>query len=94
MTTIEYGDQAIYLCDIACAFVEEMTAEQWSEVLTIGLNQALDREDPLVVLFHGWYTGDTEQYDYWEPFVGFLDEVAAHDGVFVTTSELVDLYAD
>jgi len=94
MTTIEYNGKGIYLCDIACANVEEMTAAQWSEALSMGLRQAIEREEPLVALFHGWYTGDTETYDYWEPFVGLLDEVTAHGGVFVTTNELVDLYGD
>ena len=49
---------------------------------------------PLVVLLHGWYTGDVEHYDYWQPFVDLLDEVTARNGVFVTTNELVDLYAE
>lgn len=94
ITTVEYHDHTIYLCDIACANVEEMTGLQWSEALSIGLDQALEREQPLVVLLHGWHTGDADQYDYWQPFVDLLDDVAAHEGIFVTTHELVDLYAE
>lgn len=91
VTTVEYQGKDFYLCDIACAFVEEMTADQWAEALNIGLQQAVERQEPLVVIFHGWYTGDTEQYDYWQPFVDFLDDAAAV-GTFVSTQELVDMY--
>ena len=41
LTTIEYHGQQIYLCDIACAFVDEMTADQWAEALSIGLAQCV-----------------------------------------------------
>jgi peptidoglycan/xylan/chitin deacetylase (PgdA/CDA1 family) len=94
ITTIEYNDHGVYLCDIACANLEEMSGEQWSGALSTALDQTLQGEEPLVVLFHGWYTGDSEQYDYWQPFVDFLDEAAAHDAVFVSTNELVDLYVE
>jgi peptidoglycan/xylan/chitin deacetylase (PgdA/CDA1 family) len=93
LTTIEYKGKRIYLCDIACALVEEMTADEWSEALRIGLAQCVERQEPMALILHGWYTGDTEQYDYWQPFVDFLDE-AAGKGVFVGTQELVDSYSD
>jgi len=93
LTTIEYEGKVIYLCDIACAFVDEMTADQWAEALSIGLAQCVERQEPMALIFHGWYTGDTEQYDYWQPFVDFLDE-AASTGVFVGTQEFVDYYSD
>ncbi|MCP4249672.1 MAG: polysaccharide deacetylase family protein [bacterium] len=92
-TTVEYEGKDLYLCDIANAMAEELTAEQWGEVLQMGLDQCAEREEPFVILLHGWYTGDTEQYDYWDPFLDILEAAAAR-GRFVTTGELVDLYAD
>jgi peptidoglycan/xylan/chitin deacetylase (PgdA/CDA1 family) len=94
VTVVEYGGKRIHLCDTACALDEGMTGDQWAEALQIGLDQANDRQVPVVVIFHGWYTGDVEQYDYWQPFVDFLDDVTAEGGLLVTTQELVSLYAD
>ncbi|MBU0641399.1 MAG: polysaccharide deacetylase family protein [Planctomycetes bacterium] len=93
ITTTVYGADAVYLCDIACALVQEYTPEQWSAVLHQAAQEAAQNEQPLVVLFHGWYTGDDEQYDYWQPFVDFLDELQGQ-AAFVGTQELVDHYAD
>lgn len=93
MTTLTFGENDIYLCDIACALVQEMSGEEWSQALDAALAQMVARDEPLVVLFHGWYTGDTEQYDYWQPFVNFLD-AATTRGAFVTSQELVDLSAE
>lgn len=93
VTTVEYEGEVVYLCDIACALVNEMSAEQWREVLQAGFQQALANGDPLVIILHGWYTGDQEQYDYWQPFVDFLDEIEDQAG-FISTQELVNLYAN
>jgi hypothetical protein len=55
-----------------------------------GLAQALSSRQPLVLLVHGWYTGDQVKYSYWQPFLDFLD--AAQGRVrFVNSKELVDL---
>ena len=92
-TTVEYEGEVVYLCDIACALVNEFTAEQWGGVLQAGFEQALSDGEPLVVILHGWYTGDDDTYDYWQPFVDFLDQVEDQAG-FISTQELVDLYTD
>lgn len=92
-TTVEQAGNVLYLCDIACAMVSELTAEQWLQALRSGFQQAVDNDQPMVVLFHGWYTGDQNQYDYWQSFVSFLDEVQ-DQAAFVTTEELVRFYTD
>jgi peptidoglycan/xylan/chitin deacetylase (PgdA/CDA1 family) len=92
ITTVEYAGNRIYLCDMACANADKLTAEQWSEALRMGLDQAKANNEPLVVLLHGIITGDRSKYTYWQPFIDFIDDVAA-EAQTVTTSELVDHYA-
>ncbi len=93
ITTVEYGGKRVYLCDIASAQAEHYTAAQWAEVLQAGFEQARDNDQPLVVLFHGWYTGDSTQYDYWQPFVDFLNNIQ-DSSTFLTTQELVARYSN
>jgi len=93
ITVVPYAGRQVYLCDIACAQNEGFTGEQWGEVLELGFNKARQNKQPLVVLVHGWYTGDDSEYDYWEPFVDFLDEIQ-DEAAFVTTQGLVELYAE
>jgi hypothetical protein len=92
-TTVVHEGETLYLCDIACALVGELTAEQWLQALRSGFQQAVGNDQPMVVLFHGWYTGDRSQYDYWQSFVTFLDEVE-DQAAFVTTEELVAHYVE
>ena len=92
ITTVEYNGQLSYLCDMSAGTGANLTAAQWSEMLTAAYQQCLANGEPLVVLFHGWYTGDTTNYDYWQPFVNFLDEIRGQAD-FMTTQELIDFYA-
>jgi peptidoglycan/xylan/chitin deacetylase (PgdA/CDA1 family) len=92
ISTVEYGGKRIYLCDMSCANADKLTAEQWSEALRMGLEQAKANDEPFVVLLHGIITGDRAKYTYWQPFIDFIDDVAA-EAQTVTTSELVDHYA-
>lgn len=92
ISTTEYNGQLVYLCDIGCALGNlQMTGAQWSQLLQDALAQAEANHRPLVVLVHGWYTGDKTEYDYWQPFIDFLD-AARCKGTFVTSQELVDLF--
>lgn len=91
LTTIPWKGERIYLCDIACANVQEMSGEEWGQVLQEALDHALETRKPLVALFHGWQTGDMETHDYWQAFLDLLD-AAEGKVTFVTTQELVDLY--
>ncbi len=91
LATIVRGESRIYLCDIACAQVLQMTAEEWREALLSALAQALESRMPLALLFHNWYTGDTTNYTYWQPFVDFLD-AAQGKVTFVTTDQLCAAY--
>ncbi len=90
ITTVAYGGEKVYLCDIACAQSLELTSNQWWGLLSSAIDQAAEDNTPLVVLMHGWYTGDKHTYDYWEPFIKFLDK--SEGATFVTTNELVELY--
>jgi peptidoglycan/xylan/chitin deacetylase (PgdA/CDA1 family) len=90
ITTIPWEQDRVYLCDIACAQSLKWTSTQWRDALMTGLAQALSSRQPLVLLVHGWYTGDQVKYSYWQPFLDFLD--AAQGRVrFVNSKELVDL---
>ncbi len=92
ISTVEYGGNRIYLCDMSCANADKLTPEQWSEALRMGMDQAKANGDPFVVLLHGIITGDRTKYTYWQPFIDFIDNIAA-EAQTVTTSELVDHYA-
>lgn len=92
ISTVEYGGKRIYLCDMSCANADKLTADQWSEALRMGLDQAKANNEPFVVLLHGIITGDRAKYTYWQPFIDLLDDVVA-EAQTVTTNELVDHYA-
>lgn len=90
ITTIAAGNDRVYLCDIACAQSLNWTSTQWEQGLMTALTSAIETRRPLVLLLHGWYTGDRVKYDYWQPFIKFLD--AARGRVtFVNATELVSL---
>ena len=90
ITTVEEDSGLAYLCDIACAQALDWTAARWEQALMTSLTDALATRQPLVLLLHGWYTGDQAKYAYWLPLLNFLD--AAQGRVqFVTSSELVSL---
>ena len=89
LSTVPLGEDRAYICDIACANVLKLTGAQWRDLLMAGLDQSLREREPIVVLLHGWYTGDTDLYDYYQPFVDFLD-AAAGKVQFVSTQGLVD----
>ena len=90
ITTFAIEDRTVYLCDIACAYNEGMTGQDWSDLLDGAFDQAKARGTPLVVIFHGWYSGDAET-GYLQPFTDFLDRVQ-REGRSVTTADLVDMY--
>ncbi len=91
ITTVVYNEKRIYLCDMACGQVEKMTGAQFKEALLLALDQAIANQEPLVLLLHNWFTGDNVKYDYWQPFVDFLD-AATGQVTFVSSKELADLY--
>lgn len=90
ITTVPVGFDRVYLCDIACAQVLKWTPDQWREAMLLGLAEALETRQPLVLLLHGYYSGDTARYGYWQPFLDFLD-AAGGKVTFVRSSELVAL---
>lgn len=92
-STVEYAGKRVYLCDTAFIEVDHMTGAQFAEALRAALAQSVANNEPLVVLIHNCYAGDTDKYDYWQPFVSFLDEAAAQ-GTFVTTQGLIDATAN
>ncbi len=93
-STFEHKGEPTYLCDIANALKFELTGEEWEAALKAKLDTAIEKDEPLVVLIHGWYTGNNKDYDYWQPFVNFLDYAESKNVEFVGTKELVDFYSD
>ena len=94
VTTVEFEGREIYLCDISCALSENLTADQFKQALTQARQESREQGVPMVANFHGWYTGDREMYDYWEPFIEFVDEAVADGAVFVRSRHLVDLWTE
>lgn len=90
ITTVAAGNDRVYLCDIACAQSLNWTSAQWEQALMSALTSAIETRRPLVMLLHGWYTGDRVKYNYWEPFIKFLD-TARERVTFVNSTELVSL---
>lgn len=91
ITTVAYNDKRVYLCDIASAQNLKLTADQWWGLLSTAIDQATKDKTPLVVLMHGWYTGDKDTYTYWEPFIKFLDTLEGK-AQYVTTKDLVEKF--
>jgi peptidoglycan/xylan/chitin deacetylase (PgdA/CDA1 family) len=91
IATVDREGKELYVCDVAAVQSENLTGQQWGELLQAALDQAVQQGGPLVVLVHGYITGDQTQYDYWQPFVDFLDQAKAK-GTIVTTTQLVDHY--
>lgn len=94
MTTVDFGGRVIYLCDISCAQAEKLTKDQFRQALTQGRLETRDQGLPMVANFHGWYTGDTDQYDYFEAFTQFVDEAVADGAVFVRSQHLAALFSE
>jgi peptidoglycan/xylan/chitin deacetylase (PgdA/CDA1 family) len=90
ITTVAVGCQRAYLCDLACAQVLKWTPDQWRQGLLQALAEALETRQPLVVLLHGYVTGDAAKYSYWQPVLDFLD-AAAGKVTFVQSKDLVAL---
>jgi peptidoglycan/xylan/chitin deacetylase (PgdA/CDA1 family) len=94
VTTVEFEGRVIYLCDISCALGESpLTKDQFKEALTQARHETRGQRLPMVANFHGWYTGDTDQYDYFEAFTQFIDEAVADHAVFVRSEHLAELFA-
>ena len=90
ITTVPVGTKLVYLCDIACANVLRWTPEQWRDGLMQGLEQTLETRQPLVLLLHGYFSGEQETHGYWQPFLDFLD-AAQGKVTFVQSRQLVEL---
>ncbi|MGA1790787.1 MAG: polysaccharide deacetylase family protein [bacterium] len=91
----EFESQTVYLCDIAMANVYHMSAAEWGGLLSDSLDRAIALDEPLVILFHNWYTGMDEtpnpgEEGYWKPFVDFLTEAKNKGASFVATQKLVE----
>ncbi|MGA1843721.1 MAG: polysaccharide deacetylase family protein [bacterium] len=91
----EFDGQTVYLCDIAMANVDMMSAEEWGGLLSDSLDRAISLDEPLVILFHNWYTGLNEaptsgEEGYWKPFMDFLTEAKAKGAAFVTANKMVE----
>ena len=93
-TVVPVGEANIYLCDLAAGSSEMLTGEQWSDVLENAVDQAIANDQPLIALFHGYYTGAADRTDYWDAFIALLDRLEAENAHSVTTSQLVAEYAE
>lgn len=90
ISSLVFREKLIYLCDTACSLDEEMNLkpEEWSEVLHLAITKSKKNNTPLTLIFHDWYTGNKKKYEYWEPFIEFLDNVEGK-AIFIKTHEFV-----
>jgi len=89
-----HNSQIDYLCDISMGTGKKAPASEWGEVLKDALDRAISQDEPLVIIFHNWFTGldgvpDPGEPGYWQPFIDFLDEATSKGASFVTAEELV-----
>jgi len=89
MSTFSYKGNPMCLCDISVK--EELKGEEWKEVLFLKLDEAVEKGEPLVFSIHGWLTGN-EDYDFWRPFLAFLDYGQRKKINFGSTKELIEVY--
>ncbi|HHV62047.1 MAG TPA: polysaccharide deacetylase family protein [Firmicutes bacterium] len=93
VTTTDFRGEDIYLCDIGTALGKKLSATDWKDILLKAFDECRSRGYPLVVIFHGWFTGDRVKYsDRWDSFVAFLDYAQQHGASFVTTDALANLF--
>jgi len=91
MSTFSYKGNPKCLCDISVN--EELKGEEWKEVLFLKIDEAVERGEPLVLSIHGWLTGNEKDYDFWRPFLAFLDYAQSKKITFGSTKELIEIYA-
>ena len=83
-----------WVCAVDREFEQRAGAsgEQWGALLTEGLEQAVERQEPLVVVVCDALTGEPNG-EYWSPFLGFLSQAEKQGARFLTTERLVIEYA-
>jgi len=91
MSTFSYKGNPKCLCDISAK--EELKGEEWKEVLFLKIDEAVERGEPLVLSIHGWLIGNEKDYDFWRPFLAFLDYAQSKKINFGSTKELIEIYA-
>ncbi|MEW5801249.1 MAG: polysaccharide deacetylase family protein [bacterium] len=92
-----YHETLVYACDIGMAAGKMLPSAAWSELLSDTLDRAIATKEPIVILFHNWYTGldvspEEGTSGYWQPFVDFLDEAEEKGAEFITTQKLIEDY--
>ncbi len=91
VSTFHYKGDLACLCDLSAQ--EKFKGEEWEEILSSKLSEAIGAGEPLVMVIHGWLTGDKKTYGYWQAFLNFLDYAQNRKVDFVTTRELIEAYA-
>jgi len=90
ISTFYYKGELVCLCDLSAQ--GKFIVEEWKEVLSSKLTEVIERGEPLVIVIHGWLTGDEKKYGFWGPFLDFLDYAQNRKVHFVTSRELIKAY--
>jgi len=83
-------NERIYLCDMSVKNKYKLTPDKWLEILKARLEISINKDIPLVVIFHDVITGSDDRW--LNVFSQFLDEVRLKGLKTVTTAELVNEY--
>ena len=90
ISTLHYKGDWVCLCDLSAQ--EKFKSEEWREILFLKLEEAYEKREPLVIVIHGWLTGDEKNHGYWRGFLDFLDYAQDRKIEFVTTKGLIEAY--
>jgi peptidoglycan/xylan/chitin deacetylase (PgdA/CDA1 family) len=89
ISTYNIDNRAIYACDMSCCRVNKLNGSQWHDYLVSAFNECKEKDEPMVVIFHNFVSG--EDPTYMEAFENFIDLAVAQNATFVSTNELVEL---
>jgi len=89
ISTYNMDNRAIYACDMSCCRVNKLNGSQWHDYLVSAFKECKEKDDPMVVIFHNFVSG--EDPIYMEAFEKFIDYAVSENATFVSTNELIEL---
>ena len=78
----------IYACDMSCCRVEKLNGSQWHDFLADKFAECKDSNEPMVIIFHNFVSGENPEY--MKAFEDFIELAVSENATFVTTNDLVE----
>jgi len=89
VSTSSLGGTLRYACDLNSKQTLGLNGTQWYDLLIKNFLECSDLDDPMVLLFHNYVSG--EDNEYMTAFKRFVDFAASENATFVTTMDLVEM---